>query len=112
MRNPIAGQRNERDLLLLTRLESHGRPGRNAESKAERLFAIERKGMVHFKEMTMRSDLNRPIGGIRHHQFLCLAARESFNVAGGEQDLSGDHRLGKFGSNRGGQGTSLAWCLT
>src|SRR5439155_7412251 len=59
-----ARERDEPDLLLLARLEAHGRTGGDVEMHPVPGRAIELQGPVHLEEVEVAPDLDRPIAGV------------------------------------------------
>src|SRR5262249_37485555 len=87
----LAGERDQRDLAGLPRLEPHRRAGGDVEPHAARLSAIELQRRVGLEEMIVRAHLDRPVAGVRHRQRHGLAAGIEGDVAGLDEELAGDH---------------------
>src|SRR5262249_13248041 len=87
----LAGERDQRHLARLSRLEAHGRSGRDVEPHAARLLAIELQRRVGLEEMIVRSDLDRPVAGVGRRQRHGLAAGIERDVAGLDEELAGGH---------------------
>src|SRR3954451_25182501 len=87
----LAGERHQRDVARLPRLEPHRGAGRDVEPHAARLSAIELQRRVGLEEMIVRADLDRPVAGVRHRQRHGLAPRVEGDVAVLCEDLAGDH---------------------
>src|SRR5216683_2753310 len=85
------------DLARLARLEAHRCSRRDIEPAATRFVALEGKGAVGFVEMVMRADLDRPVAGIGDVQRHCRAAGIELDLAGGNDDLTWDHRRYRIG---------------
>ena len=57
----LAGERDQRDLPCLPRLEAHGSPRWNVEPHATRLFTLEDQPGICLEEMVVTADLHRAI---------------------------------------------------
>src|SRR5262249_17338655 len=88
----LAGERHQRHLARLSRLETHGGAGGDVESHAARLFAIEFQRRVGLEEMIMRADLDRPVAAVGDGQRHRLAAGIGLDLAVLDEHLAGDHR--------------------
>src|SRR5689334_14813713 len=86
-----AGESNQSDLLLFTRLEAGCRSGRNIQAHAVGGVAIEVQGAIDFIEMVVAADLDGAVAGVLHQQFERLAAGVCGNVAGLEEIFARIH---------------------
>ncbi|QTK80696.1 hypothetical protein AT6N2_C3211 [Agrobacterium tumefaciens] len=60
----LAGQRHQRYLPLLAGLETHCRAGRNIETHAARLVAVEEETRIGLEKMVVAAHLHRPVARI------------------------------------------------
>src|SRR6185437_15243003 len=81
----LAGERDERHLARLPRLEAYRRAGGDGEPHAARLLALEFQGRIGLEEMIMRADLDRPIAGVGDGERRRLAADVELDLAGGDE---------------------------
>src|SRR6266849_1658377 len=84
-----AGERYERHVAGLARLEAHRRAGRDIEPHAARLLALEFERRVGLEEMVVAADLDRPVARIGDRDGRGLAARIERDVAVLGGDLAG-----------------------
>ena len=63
LRTPFERRAPQRGRLNVQQSQ-HGRPGRDIQAHPIRGRAVEREPAVHFEEMTVRSDLHRPIAAV------------------------------------------------
>src|SRR5262245_28021207 len=89
----LAGECDQRDLTRLAGLEAHRGAGRNVETHAARLGAIEFQRRVGLEEMVVRAHLDRPIAGIRHRQRDGLAAGIELDLTITDEVFAGDHQI-------------------
>src|SRR5438445_1619749 len=83
---------DETHVASLAGLEAHRGPRRNIEPEAARLLAVEGERTVGLVEVIMRADLDRPVAGIGDGDRDRGTAGVELDLAGGDDDLSGDHR--------------------
>ena len=62
------GQFNQLNVAALARFKTHGGASRNVQAHAPAFAALEHQRIVGFKEVVVRTDLNRPIATVGHFQ--------------------------------------------
>src|SRR5690242_21811105 len=87
----LARKRHQLDVARLSRLKAHRRPGRNIEPHAAGFFAIEFQRGVGFKEMVVRTNLDRTVPGVRNCQRDRLSAGIELDLAVLDEPFTGDH---------------------
>src|SRR5262249_57158864 len=87
----LAGERDQRDLAALARLEAHRGAGGDVEPHAARFFPIEFQGRIGLVEMIMRADLDRPVAGICDRERDSLATGIELDLAVLDEHLARDH---------------------
>jgi len=87
----VAVQRDKGHLTGLTRLEPHGRTGRNIEPHAPCPLPFESQPGVGFKKMVVATHLDGPVSGVGNLERHGLASRIEFDVAGFGDDFAWDH---------------------
>ena len=86
--------RHDLDLAGVSGLEPHRGAGGNVQPHAVRRRAVERQPPVHFEEVKVRSDLNRPIAAVAHDEPSRRAAGVELDWLGSQQVFAGNHRIG------------------
>src|SRR6185312_10199849 len=88
----LAGERDQRDVAALARLEPPRGARRQVEPHAARLPAVELQRRVGLEEMIVRAHLDRPIAGVGDSQRHRLAALVELDLAVLDEHFAGDHR--------------------
>ena len=88
---PISAKSHECHCLFFPRFKPGRRTSWNCQSKAERYFTVEFERTIGFKEMAMRTDLNRAVTDIRHGEFNRLPAVQRDDVTFAGDNFAGDH---------------------
>src|SRR6185312_10174240 len=89
----LAGERDERHLARLPRLEAHRRAGGDGEPHAARLLPLELQGRIGLEEMIMRADLDRPVAGVGDSERHRLSPGIQLDLAVLHEQFTGDHRI-------------------
>src|SRR5215469_13445716 len=92
----LPGKRDERHLSRLSRFEPYRRAGRNIESHAAGLRAIEGQRRIGLEEMVVRTYLDRSIPGIGHREGERGSIRVEDNIAVLSEDFAGNHLTCRF----------------
>src|SRR5437660_132505 len=93
---PRSAQRNQLDLLRVSRLEPDGSTGRNIQPHTVGGVSIEIQTTVHFKEMAVRTNLNRPITAIRYRNAGCGAPAVGLYRFVSEEVFARNHLLSQI----------------
>src|SRR5438132_1527030 len=93
---PRSAQRNQLDLLRVSRLEPDGSTGRNIQPHTVGGVSIEIQTTVHFKEMAVRTNLNRPITAIRYRNAGCGAPAVGLYRFVSEEVFARNHLLSQY----------------
>src|SRR5262249_59499210 len=92
-----SAERDQFDLLCISRFEPDGRSCGDIQPHSVSRTAIEVQSSVHFKEMAMRTDLNRPVAPVRHDDASCRPAEVGLNRFFPEKVFSWNHFLRRMG---------------
>src|SRR5579872_7115817 len=87
----LAGERDERDLARLARLETNRRARGNVEPHTARSSAVELQRRVGFEEMVMRANLDRAVAGIGDGNRRRLAPGVERDLAVLDEHFAGNH---------------------
>src|SRR5436309_16140862 len=86
-----AGIGDELDLARLSRFETHGRAGRDIETTAARIVAVEGERRVGLEKMVVGANLDRPVAGVRDGERDARSPGIQLDIAIGRKQLTGDH---------------------
>src|SRR5437763_13603823 len=97
---PSTGIGDELDLARLSRFETHGRAGRDIETTAARLVAVEVERRVGLEKRVVGADLDRHVAGVRDGESDAQPPGIQLDISIGRKQVNGDGRNVTLSSGR------------